>query len=135
VYTDPRLEAELEYDGAILGYSGAIPASYGMDFLEISLTPELKDQPLTIRCEGDGTTARFHVQIWSLGTREGEAQTFTPNPEIIAYDVYGNDDPGYLIPHLDTTLYDKLVLIITRLDPGEMADAQGDYHITLVPSG
>jgi hypothetical protein len=37
----------------------------------------------------------------------------------------------YTIPSLDTETYDRLALIITRLDSGETADPQGTYHITV----
>jgi len=37
----------------------------------------------------------------------------------------------YAIPSLDTTAYDRLPLIITRLDSEEMADPVGGYRVTL----
>jgi hypothetical protein len=35
------------------------------------------------------------------------------------------------ISYLDTTQFDKLALIITRLDPGERTDQAGNYILTL----
>jgi hypothetical protein len=37
----------------------------------------------------------------------------------------------YTNPQLDTTTYDQLALIITRLDANETADPGGGYSITL----
>jgi hypothetical protein len=37
----------------------------------------------------------------------------------------------YNIPHLDTSEYNQLALIITRIDPGERTDPAGNYHLAL----
>ena len=37
----------------------------------------------------------------------------------------------YTIPQLDTSAYDRLGLIITRLDADETGDPVGSYRITL----
>jgi hypothetical protein len=36
-----------------------------------------------------------------------------------------------VIPNADTTAYDRLALIITRLDADETDDAVGSYQVTL----
>lgn len=38
---------------------------------------------------------------------------------------------AYVIPRLDTEMCDRLVLIITRLDPDEATDGVGAYSITV----
>jgi hypothetical protein len=35
----------------------------------------------------------------------------------------------YVIPQVDVRAYDRLALIITRLDPSEEKDSAGDYSI------
>ena len=72
------------------------------------------------------TESTRHIPIIFVSSRDGEADR-----------QWGLRQGAheYVISPGDTTLCDQLALIITRLDPGEMADGTGDYHITLVPSG
>ncbi len=129
VYVDPPLEAELAYDGSALNYSGAIPASYGMDFVEVSLDPALQGQPLTVRFQREGEVARFNIQIWKLAPGETKPRSFTAGPEIVPQT--GDGAHVYVIPQVDTTVYDRLALIITRPDSDETADPVGDYSVML----
>jgi hypothetical protein len=129
MYMDPPLEAELNYDTTRLTHSGAIPSSYGMDFIEIHLDPAVQDQPLTIRFQAEGVATRFNVQIWRLAGGEATPHAVTRQPEMILQ--YGGGAHVYTIPQVDTLAYNRLALIITRLDPDEMTDPAGEYHITL----
>ena len=45
IYADPPLAAELDYDGTSLIHDGGIPASYGMDFVEVRLDGAVHNQP------------------------------------------------------------------------------------------
>jgi hypothetical protein len=128
-YLKPRLAAESHYDGSPLLLEGAIPSSYGMDFVEVSLDPNVHSQALAIRFQGEGHSARFNVQIWKLKAEEGNLWATTPQPEVIP----ANADQGHVlvISRIDTRTYDRLALIITRLDSDETADPVGEYQITL----
>ena len=53
----------------------------------------------------------------------------TPHPETVPQD-HGAAHV-YVIPRVDTTTYDRLALIITRLDSDETSDPAGNYTITL----
>jgi hypothetical protein len=128
-YVDPPLEAELAFDGSGLTYSGAVPSSYGMDFVEVGLSPTLRGQPLTIRLQREGKIARFNVQIWKLGSSGSRPRTVTLQPEQLPQNQDGVH--VYAIPHVDTTVYDRLALIITRVDGEETADPHGNYRVTL----
>ena len=132
-YADPPLEAELAYDGAPQSYDGAIPASFGMDFVEVRLNPAVHNQPLSVRLEGGGGVAQFNVQIWKLGSGAKRPWAVTPQPEMIPRDGVGVQ--VYTIPHVNTAAYDTLALIITRLDPHETDDPVGNYRITLGSGG
>jgi hypothetical protein len=133
IYVDPPLEAVLDYDGARMTYNGALPSSYGMDFIDVRLDPTTRDQALTIRFQGEGEVARFNVQVWKVGPGAWKPRAVTEQPEIVP------DNPDgahvYVIPSLDTEAYDRLALIITRLDAEEMADPVGDYRVTLESTG
>jgi hypothetical protein len=41
----------------------------------------------------------------------------------------------YVVPQVDTATFDRLALIITRLDPDETADPEGVYVISLNSTG
>jgi hypothetical protein len=43
----------------------------------------------------------------------------------------GGGAHAYTIPQLDTSAYDRLALIITRLDADETADPLGSYRVTM----
>lgn len=132
VYIDPWLEAELGYAGSQLTYDGAIPASYGTDLIEVRLDPGVQDQSLIARFQGEGSVARFNVQIWKLGRGRIKPRAVTPQPEFIPRDQDGVHT--YVIPQVDTMAYNRLAFIITRLDPDETADPVGEYALLLEPA-
>jgi hypothetical protein len=128
-YLRPRLAAERHYDGSRLLLEGAIASSYGMDFVEVSLDPNVHNQALIISFQGKGQSTRFNVQIWKLMADEGKLRAITPVPEVIPQN--GDKDQVLVISQVDGRTYDRLALIITRLDSDETADPVGAYHITV----
>jgi hypothetical protein len=128
-YMGPPLEAKLYYDGSRLTYDGAIPASYGMDFIEVSLYPTVRNRPVVITFQRKGTVAQFDIQVWKLGSRGAKPHPVTPRPEAVPQS--RGEGGVYRIPGLDTTAYNRLAIIITRLDADETTDPAGGYHITM----
>ena len=133
MYVDPPLEAALDYDGAPVIYDGAIPASFGMDFVEVRLDSEVHNRAFTVMFEAEGSVSRFSVEIWKLGPGGAKPRAVTPQPETMPQNQGGAH--VYVIPAVDTTTYDRLALIITRLDPDESTDLVGEYDITLTSTG
>jgi hypothetical protein len=129
LYVDPPLEAELDYDGTSLAHGGSIPSSFGMDFLEVDPDLAVHNRPLVITFQGEGTVARFDVQIWKLSPGGARPRAITLHPEIIPQN--SGKAHVYVIPHLDITTYNRLAIIITRLDADETADPVGEYTILL----
>ena len=127
-YADPPLEAKLNYTGSPISYDGAIPTSYGMDFIEVTLNPFLQDQPVAVTFRGGGAVARFNVQIWKLGPGP-KPHAITLYPEIVPQNQ--GDDHVYVIPQLDTTTYDRLAIIVTRIDGEESSDPAGAYAVVV----
>lgn len=64
VYVVPSLEATLDFDGDRLIFDGAVPASYGMDFLKVRLDPGMRGQSsrLEAGCVQRRSPARFGLQ-------------------------------------------------------------------------
>ena len=129
IYVDPPLEAELIQDDNPMMYDGAIPTSFGMDFIEVQLDPARQGQPLTVMVEAEGAVAHFNVEVWKLNSGKEKPHALTPQPENATQDAKGTH--AFMIPSVDTTAYDRLALIITRLDADESADPVGKYRVTL----
>jgi hypothetical protein len=132
VYADPSLDAALNYQGTPLTFNGAIPASYGMDFLKVTLDESVQGKQLRLEFQGEGELADFHVQMWKLGpgeTQPGRPRAVTAEPEVLH--LTGDGAHFASIPQIDVTTYDRLALIITRLDKNERADPVGGYRIVI----
>jgi hypothetical protein len=140
LYSAPMLEAFLQIDGrnltALVGkgdwsdgvYHGTIPASYGMDFIEVDLETAAAGQPMTIRVQGKGQTARFSVQVWRLRRGDLFPVAVASAPEAVAQ----GPDGVYTIavPQAGSDC-NRLALIITRIDPNETMDSAGAYSVTV----
>jgi hypothetical protein len=132
MYAKPPLAAELVFAGQKVTYGGAIPASYGMDFLEVRLHPGLDGRPLQLRFQVEGPVAHFSVQMWKIGpgTGLGLPYALTPAPDVVPLD-RTRGAHVYTIPAVDRQAYGRLALIITRLDAAEQVDPAGAYQLTL----
>jgi len=130
MYPAPALAAELPYDGSSVRYAGGIPASYGADLIEIPVDPGANTQPLSIVLQSEG--AQLSVHAWWLQGSEGEMQALTPHAEALSGDC--RSGCRYTIRRLDLARYDRLALIVVRLDPHEGADPVGAYRITIEPT-
>lgn len=104
-----------------------------MDSIEVHLDPVVQGQRLTIRSQGETEVARFSVQVWQLAPGPWKPRAVTEQPAVMAQTADGAQ--VYTIPSLDTGSYDRLALIITRLDPHETTDPIGDYHLSLEAAG
>ena len=128
MYADPALEARIDFAGGTRTYDGAISASYGMDFVQVSLDRGLKGQPVTVMLQADRAIARFSVQVWELGHGRPKPRALTPQPVRVAQNETGVFE--YAIPNLGSEC-DGLALIITRVDADEVLDPSGSYRVTL----
>jgi hypothetical protein len=134
LYCDPPANT-LTHFGADRQCSGEVKSSFGMDFVDVILDPAADGQPLTLEIQGaPGSDAEFNVQLWRLMDRgEGTRPRRVPGqmvPEILTT----TNVDGYLfhdIPAIDTTAYNRLGLIITRVDAKESVDPTGAYTIAL----
>jgi hypothetical protein len=136
LYSDPPVDA-ITYDGGATSFSGAdqraqagIKSSFGMDFIEVILAPGVDGKSLAISFHGTpGAAAAFSVQVWRLGTGESGPRPITATPEKMEADSEG--EYVYTVDSVDTGEFDRLALIVTRIDPHESADPAGGYTIDL----
>jgi hypothetical protein len=126
----------ITYFGAGQEYAGEIGSSFGIDFVDVALDPAADGQPLTVDFRpAPEANAQFDVQLWKLidpggGARPRPVPTQTTAPEVLT----GKNADGhltYVIPATDASAYNRLGLIITRLDSDETSDPAGNYTITL----
>jgi hypothetical protein len=142
LYYDPPLST-ITYTGTTITYTGAdqrhqdgIRSSFGMDFVDVILDPAADGQPLTLEFHpAPGADAKFNVQLWKLmgsGTRARPQRV--PAGMTTTEVLTGANLDGHLfydIPAIDTTAYNRVGLIITRLDANEGLDPAGEYTILL----
>jgi hypothetical protein len=136
LYHDPPVDT-IPYAGGAVVYSAAnqlnpagIKSSFGMDFVEVILDPTLDGQTLSVEFYGAlGAAAEFNVQVWKLGPGGSKPRAIAVEPEMMVQ----NADRGYVytIARVDTAAFNRLALLITRLDSHEAADPVGSYTVRL----
>jgi hypothetical protein len=133
IYHAPALEAELDFRGEHATYGGDIPSSFGMDFVEVKLPRGVHGQPLSIMIKNESDVARFNVQVWQLGPGYAGPTALTTAPAIMLPQPDGTHT--YSIAQIDTLAYNRLGVIITRVDAAEDIEPQGRYKIVLYRDG
>jgi hypothetical protein len=109
---------------------------YGIDFVDIVLDPAADGQPLTIELFHPPVAgAEFNVQILHLadsvaGDKPKHVMTQVADLEAPA-DGNAEGRLVYTIPALDGAAYNRLGLVITRLDAQEASEPAGEYTIVL----
>ncbi len=137
LYHDPTIDT-ITYAGADLEHRDGIRSSFGMDFVDVKLDPAADGQPLTLQVRGaPGANAAFNVEIWKLMDSGGETKPRrVTGPSSGAEMVTRTNFDGqliYEIPAIDVRAYNRLGLIITRIDAQESVDPFGEYTIVLKP--
>jgi hypothetical protein len=142
LYRNPRMDT-IAYVGTAITYAAAdqlfpagIRSSFGVDLVDVVLDPAANGQPLTIEFYGaPAADAVFHVQLWKLidpggGARPRRIPSQVAAPEVLA-PTNADGHLVYAIPAVDTAAYNRLGLIITRIDAHEGSDPIGEYTIVL----
>jgi len=135
LYNEPPFST-IAYTGAEQEYADAIKSSFGVDLVDVALDPAANGQPLTIEFYGaPAAGAVFHVQLWKLmdpggGARPQRIPSHVAAPEVLAA-TNADGHLIYTIPAVDTAAYNRLGLIITRMDANEGSDPIGEYTIVL----
>jgi hypothetical protein len=145
LYFDPPVST-LTYSGKRVTFAAedqpyprGIKSSFGIDFVDVVLDPGTQRQALTIEVSGaPGGSAEFSVEIWKLmdsgipdGSSKGMLRVVGP-PQRTREATGGRS--LLTISGIDTGAYNRLGLIITRLDSEEDSDPVGVYTIVLQPN-
>jgi len=114
---------------------GAIPSSYGIDLIELALSPSVEGKSLKLILTSNAAArVEYHVELW-------RTKTTNDNGEIAIRSAQANEPfsistkNGSLIVEIENLKeddFDELGLIITRTDPYEDIEARGAYSIELV---
>ena len=135
LYLSPSSDP-ITYAGTDLQYQGNIKSSFGMDFVDVVLDPAANGKTLKLAFQGaPGAAAVLNVEIWRIIDEEDGADPrvacgLASIPEK-ASTTSADGQLVYEIPVIDTSAYNRLALIITRLDAQESIDRLGTYTITL----
>jgi hypothetical protein len=144
LYHDPPVST-ITYTGKTIAYAEAdqpfpagVRSSFGMDFVDVVFGPDTEGRPLTLEFYGaPGAEAEFSVQLWKLIDSGGDTgpqrvPTQMTVPEVLTK-VNAAGSLFYVIPEINTAEYNRLGLIVTRLDAKESSDPVGEYTIALRP--
>jgi hypothetical protein len=143
VYADPPRDV-IVYRGEKVAYARAsqphpagIPSSFGTDLIEVSLDPRADGSALTIAFQAAPTArSEFAVQVWHLNTRGPGARPQLSGGQLEPTILTTGQGDRYLVHRtstINTSLFDRLALIITRTDTGERQDPEGGYTLWLYP--
>jgi hypothetical protein len=141
LYRDPPV-SEIVYAAETITYAPqeqprpvGIPSSFGVDFVDVLLNPAADGQALTLEVRGiPGAAAEFVVEVHKLMDPGGHGRPRPVSSQANAPEtlVPANADGvlSYVIPAVDTSVYNRLGLIITRVDAMESSDPIGEYTIS-----
>ena len=141
LYRDPPIETVI-YSGEDRQHSGEIPSSFGMDFVHVALGRAADGQPMTLELhQAPGAAAELAVEVRALKNldRSPKLQPISTisSQEVSQGVVRTKTSAGalsYVIPAVDRAEYDRLGLIITRVDASERLDPVGAYTVVLRPA-
>ena len=110
--------------------AGDISGSYGMDFIDIGLDPTLDGSSLALEFEHIAAgAAEFEVQLWLLKHEGGSGLQRIPAQIGLGKNLDGR--LVYILPEIDSDVFNRLGLIVVRLDSHEDEDPKGEYTIKL----
>jgi len=138
LYADPGIETVI-YSGEDREHAGKIASSFGIDFVHVTLGRAANGRPLRLEFHRPpGTAAQFAIQVRELknpneGLRLQPASTEATGRRILETRST-TGELSYVIPAVDRTAYDRLGLIITRVDASERLDSVGEYTVVLRPN-
>ncbi len=142
LYSEPVVK-ELSYSGTELllstadqPYPTGIRSSFGMDFIELKLRPEVNGQPLTIEVlPAPRTGAEYSVQIVRMNKLGNGGIASHKTVQVMPTEALVEGLTGaplrFHIPAIDLDTYNQIGVIITRVDARENLDPVGAYTLVV----
>lgn len=135
LYQTPPADRYLVGDDKATEIEGSIPSSYGIDLIQLALSPSAEGKYLKLILTSTAAArVEYHVELW-------RTKTINDNG-VIEFQSTQTDEPfststvnGSLIVEIENLKkddFDELGLIITRTDPYEDIEATGAYSIELI---
>lgn len=136
-YQEPHVST-LSFAGADYVYQDSIGSSFGIDLIEVTLDRATDGQPLTVEFYRAPTSdAVFSVLLWPLTDLGEGVKPRRISAEAATAQILQRVNPDgsltFVIPAIHWATYDRLGLIITRLDAQEALDPIGAYTVGLHP--
>lgn len=128
LYPTPPVESISSLMPPITSATGNIPASYGIDFMQVMPGSPAEGKSLKIVFDS-AHTSDFNIEVWKIRNLENDDVTSERFP--FADDsVSSRTKNGHLMIGINNmNEFDRLALIITRMDPNEEEDGMGSYEI------
>jgi hypothetical protein len=129
---------ELEFSSEDQPYPAGIKSSFGMDFIDLQLQPEVNGQPLTIELYAQAQGgAQYHVQLLKLQKLGGSGMSSQRMVQVSPPEMLRNEVPdatlSLSIPAVELDTYNRIGIIITRVDAREHLDPVGAYTLVVNP--
>lgn len=135
LYTMPPAEEYSIETGSTTQINGLIPASYGIDLIEVSLDPSAEGKDLKLIFKGISDPENdFHVEVWKTKVMQNGVETEryssqTEGPQSMRTE---NGSLTIEVHNLSLNDFNSLGLIITRTDPFESQARSGKYLIQMI---
>jgi hypothetical protein len=130
LYQTPRAEDYLIQADSTTQINGSIPASYGIDLIEIQLDPSAEGKALKLKFKSiSDPENEFNVEVWEIKElqNEDEAEHYAVQTEKPNSMRTENGSLTMEIGNLSVNDFNSLGLIITRMDSHETREESGRY--------
>ncbi|MEA3440914.1 MAG: hypothetical protein U9R58_11595 [Chloroflexota bacterium] len=135
VYPIPPVEAVHFTPASRIAIKGKIPTSFGIDFIEVSLSSLIESNSLVVDFRAaPGSEADFKVELIQIDTSitgTGDRLVFRPTYDPMITRNLWDGSFSYTIMDLDRSSMDRLGIIVTRVDVQEDRDSTGNYKISV----
>jgi hypothetical protein len=115
--------------------SGSIPSSYGIDLIDLELSPSLEGKTLKLNITtSHSPKVAFYMEVLKIKTVSHDGETKHQSVQI-GEPMSMHTENGSMIVEIENLSrdeFDGLGLIITRIDPYEDAETTGTYSIQII---
>jgi hypothetical protein len=124
----------LDFHGAPLTYTDQIAASYGIDFVEVTLIGADRECTLEVDFQClSSDAARYQLQVVQIDSEGPAIAGPADDAQQVIFSGYTTEGGTlhFLLNGLDPALASRLGIIVTRVDSREQEDLSGSYQIDI----